>query len=71
MKKSYDKPRQCFKRLRKVCTVKAVVFPIAMYGCENWTMKKAQHKITDALKLVLEKSLESLMDCKEIKPVNL
>ena len=50
-KKSYDKPRQCFKRLRKVCTVKAVVFPVAMFGCENWTTKKAQHKIIDALKL--------------------
>ena len=50
--------------------VKAVVFPVVMYGCECWTIKKAEHWRTDAFKLVLEKSLESPLDCKKIKPVN-
>ena len=44
----------------KVCIVKAVVFPVVMYGCESWTIKKA----------MLEKTLESPLDCKEIQPVN-
>ena len=30
--------------LTKVCLVKAVVFPVVMYGCENWTIKKAEHQ---------------------------
>ena len=34
--------------LTKVCLVKAMVFPVAMYGCENWTIKKAEHSRTDA-----------------------
>ena len=50
--------------------VKAMVFPVVMYGCESWTIKKAEHLRTDAFKLVLEKTLESPLDCKEIKPVN-
>ena len=33
----------------KVCLVKAMVFPVTMYGCESWTMKKAEHGRTDAL----------------------
>ena len=45
--------------------VKAMVFLIVMYGCENWTVKKAEHGI-DAFELTLESPLES----KEIKPVN-
>ena len=32
----------------KVCLVKATVFPVIMYGCESWTMKKAEHKRIDA-----------------------
>ena len=32
----------------KVCLVKAVVFPVVMYGCESWTIKKAEHQRTDA-----------------------
>ena len=44
---SYDKPRQCIWKQRhhfaeKVCTVKAMVFSVAMYGCESWTTKKAE-----------------------------
>ena len=36
---------------RTVCLVKAVVFPVVMYGCESWTIKKAEHQRIDALKL--------------------
>ena len=39
--------------------VKAMVFPIVMYGCESWTIKKAENQIIDAFELVLEKTLES------------
>ena len=35
----------------KVCLVKAMVFPVVMYGCESWTVKKAEHQRTDAFKL--------------------
>ena len=35
----------------KVCTVKAMIFPVVMYGCESWTIKKAEHQRTDAFKL--------------------
>ena len=35
----------------KVCSVKAVVFPVVMYGCESWTIKKAEHQKTDAFEL--------------------
>ena len=35
----------------KVCLVKAVVFPVAMYGCESWTIKTAEHQKTDAFEL--------------------
>ena len=37
--------------LTKVCIVKAMVFPVVMYGCESWTLKKAEHQRTDALEL--------------------
>ena len=52
----------------KVPLVKAMVFPVVMYGCESWTIKKAECRRIDAV--VLEKTLESPLDCKEIKPVN-
>ena len=35
----------------KVCLDKAMVFPVVMYGCENWTIKKAEHQRTDAFEL--------------------
>ena len=35
----------------KVCLVKAMVFPVAMYGCESWTVNKAEHRRTDAFEL--------------------
>ena len=45
----------------KVRLVKAMVFPVVMYGCESWTVKKAEHRKIDAFELwVLEKTLESL-----------
>ena len=55
----------------KVHLVKAVVFPVIMYGCESWTVKKAERQKIDAFWIVvLEKTLESLLDCKEIQPVH-
>ena len=41
-----------------------------MYGCESWTLKKAEPWRFDSFSVVLEKTLESLLDSKEIKPVN-
>ena len=55
----------------KVRLVKAMVFPVVMYGCESWTVKKAEHRRIDAFELwVLEKTLESPLDCMEIQPVH-
>ena len=55
--------------LAKIHIVKATVFPVAMYGCESWTIKKAEHQRIDALSYgVLEDSWESL-GLQEIKPV--
>ena len=51
----------------KVCLVKAMVFPAVMYGCESWTMKKAECRRTDAFELWCWKTLESPLDCKEIQ----
>ena len=55
--------------LTKVLLVKAMVFPVVMYGCESWPIKKAEHQRIDAFELcvVLEKTLESPLDCKEIQ----
>ena len=48
-----------------------MVFPVVMYGCESWTVKKAERQRIDAFELVvLEKTLESPLDCKEIQPVH-
>ena len=55
----------------KVCLVKAMVFPVVMYGCESWTVQKAECRRIDAFELVvLEKTLESPLDCKELQPVH-
>ena len=54
----------------KVHLVKAIVFPVVMYGCESWTIKKAECQRTDAFAVVLEKTLESPLDSKEIQPVH-
>ena len=47
-----------------------MVLPVVMYGCDSWTIKKVECQRIDAFKLMLEKTLESPLDCKEIKPVN-
>ena len=59
----------------KVHIIKAMVFQVLMYGCERWSIKKAEHRRIDAFELVLEETLESPLDCrsnqsilKEISP---
>ena len=54
----------------KICLVKAMVFLVVMYGCESRTPKKAECWRIDAFELVLEKTLESPLDCKEINPAS-
>ena len=54
----------------KVRLVKAMVFPVVMYGCESWTIKKAESQRIDAFELWCWKTLESSLDYKEIKPVH-
>ena len=56
----------------KVRLVKAMVFPVVRYGCESWTLKKAEHRPKNWCfwSVVLEKTLESRLDCMELKPVN-
>ena len=54
----------------KVHLVKAMVFPVVMYGCESWTIKTAECQRIDAFELWCWKTLESPLDCKEIKPVH-
>ena len=53
----------------KVCLVKAMVFPLVMYGCESWTVKKAEHRRIDAFEQWCWKRLLSPLDFKEIQPV--
>jgi len=56
----------------KVRLVKAIVFPLVMYGCESWTVKKAEHWRIDAFELWCWRRLflKSPFDCKEIQPVH-
>ena len=55
----------------KVHLNKAMVFPVVMYGCESWTIKKAESQRIDAFEMWCWRILfESLLDCKEIQPVN-
>ena len=54
----------------KVRLVKAMVFPVAVYGCESWTGRRLRAEELMLLNLVLEKILESPLDCKEIQPVH-
>ena len=61
-KNSYDKPRWCIKKQRyhiadKVYILKAMVFPVGMYGCESWTINKAEHGIMDTFELLCWKGL--------------
>ena len=53
----------------KVRLVKAMVFPVVMYGCESWTIKTAEHRRTDAFELWCWMTLESPLNCKEIQLV--
>ena len=54
----------------KVRLVKAMCFPVVMYGCESWTVKKAERQRIDAFELWRWRRLESPLDCKEIQPVH-
>ena len=65
-KESYDQPRQHIQKQRHYFAnkgpsiVKAMVFPVVMYGCESWTIKKAECGRTDTFELwLLEKTLKS------------
>ena len=49
--------------------VKAMAFPVVMYGCESWTVKKAERRRIDAFQLWCW-TLDSPLDCKEIQPVD-
>ena len=55
----------------KACLVKPVVFPVVMYACESWTVKKTEHWRTDAFELWCWRRLLRVPYCKDIKPVNL
>ena len=55
---------------KMVRLVKALVFPVVMYGCESWTIKKAEHRGIDAFELWCWRRLLSPLDCKEIQPVH-
>ena len=51
--------------------VKAMVFPVVMYGCESWIIKKAECQRIDAFELWFKKKIpENPLDCKEIQPVH-
>ena len=52
---------------KNIHLVKTMVFPIVMYGCESWTMKKAERQRIDALDLWCWRRLDNPLDCKEIK----
>ena len=55
----------------RIRLVKAVVFPVVMYGCEIWTIKKAEHQRIDAFELwCWRRLLRVSLDCKEIQPVH-
>ena len=60
----------------KVRLVKTMVFPVVVYGCESWTIKKAERQRIDAFELwsisvgAGVETVESLLDCKEIQPVH-
>ena len=54
----------------KVHLVKAMVFPVVMYGCESWTIKKAERQRIDAFELRCWRRLKSPLDCKEMQPVH-
>jgi len=76
-KESYDQPRWVwiFKSRditlpTKVHVVKTMVFPVVMYGCESWTVKKAECQRIDAFELWCWRRLKSPLNFKEIQPVH-
>ena len=55
----------------KVHLVKSMIFPVVIYGCESWTLKKAEYRRINAFELwCWGDTLESPLDCKEIQPVH-
>ena len=54
----------------KVHLVKVMFFPVVTYECENWTIKMAEPKNWCFQTVVLEKTLENPLDCKDVKPIN-
>ena len=54
----------------KVHLAKAMVFPVVMYGCESWTVKKGERQRIDAFELWCWRRLESPLNCEEIQPVH-
>ena len=64
---SIQKQRHYFST--KVRLIKAIVFPVVMYGCESWTVKKAECRRIDAFELWCWRRLLSPLDCEEIQPV--
>ena len=54
----------------KICLVKAMIFPVVIYGWESWTIKKAECWKIDVFELWCWRILESPLDCKEIKPLH-
>ena len=54
----------------QVCLIKAMVFPVVMYGCESWTVKKAECQRIDAFELWCWRRLLSPLDCKESQPAH-
>ena len=69
-KKSYDQPRQYIKKQRHYSANKGPSSQSYGFSSESWTIKKGEHWKTDPFELWLEKTLESPLDCKEIKLVN-
>ena len=72
---NYDKARQPIKSrditlLTKIHIINDMIFPVVMYGCEHWTIKKAKHWRTNAFQLGCWRRFQSPLDCKRIKPVN-
>ena len=56
--------------LTKVRLLKAMVFPVVLYGCESWTIKKTEHQRIDTFELWCWTRLKSSLYCKEIQPVH-
>ena len=74
LKKSYDKSRQYSKQRQhfadKGLSSQSCGFPVVMYGCESWTIKKAEHQRIDAFELWWWRRLLSPLDSKEVQSVN-